>query len=473
MKKSIHSLKLDSIHFTVILILLYVSNYLILRVPFFEFLLLNNQGVESGRIELLDSSLRKHLADVMFLGTLALAILSITLRNRLLDKKFHFLKRFANPYVVVFAIVWIPSILGIKWPSITSSYFMNVFGIGHLYPNFGDLRGLFSGISNVAHVGEQIPCLKEECVPTTWVYGRVLLSLPSFHLSSVSVILISLFLTVLLISQMKGLIEKDKSWKLSLFIATPPFVLLIERQNIEILIVLLAVWAAKWYQKEKYLLSIFAIAIGSLIKFYPIVLLIFFIVKSVPLLTRILALCVFATVTIFIIPDISALEGRATPGLAATFGLRNVLPWIDFPLGLGQVHLESWLRLIFLALSMFLISALSFGLTIGNIGSNSRISLLVFSFCSTISIFSWAANSNYAYRAIFFIIPLLLLGQIVKNFYVTMSAITFYMLSTPLSTSFALQRNLALSILASMLIGIGSAIAFREHFGESKLEFSS
>lgn len=470
MKNPIHSLKPDSSYFTVILFLLYVVNYLSLRAPFLEFLLLNNQGVESGRIELLDSSLKKHLADVMFLGTVALAILLITLRNRFLGKRFDFLKKFANPYVIVFAIVLIPSILGIKWPTIISSYFMYVFGIGHLYPNFGDLRGLFSGISNVGHVGEQIPCLKGECVPTTWIYGRVLLSLPSFHVSDLSVILISLFLTVLLISQMNGLIDKDKSWKLSLVVTTPPFVLLIERQNIEILIVLLTVWAAKWYQTEKYFLSLFVIAIGSLIKFYPIVLLIFFVAKCVPLLTRILALCVFTTITIIIMPDISALEGRATPGLAATFGLRNVLPWLDFPYGLGQVHLDSWLRLIFLALSMFLISALSFRVTIRNIGSSSRISLLVFSFSSTIFIFSWVANSNYAYRAIFFIIPLLLLGQIIKNSYVTMSAITFYMLSIPLSTSFALQRNLALTILASMLIGIGFAIAYREHFGESKLE---
>jgi hypothetical protein len=431
---------------------------------------LNNQGVDNGRIALLHSSVREHLADFIFFGTLALAGLVLTVRTKFLERSFDFSKKIANPYVVVLAIVFVPSLIGIRWPGIISSYFMNIFGIGHLYPNFGDLRGLFSGISNVRQVGERIPCYEGECVPTTWIYGRILLSLPAFHASDLLIIAMSLLLTILVISQVNGLIEKENRWQLSLVIATPPFVLLIERQNIEILIALLTIWAAVCYQQEKYLLSIIAISIGTLIKFYPIILSVFFLAKYVPLLTRLQALCVFTIVTIFIIPDISVLQGRATPGLAATFGLRNVLPWLDYPFGSGRMELNSWISLIFLVLSIFFTSLISYRAANVHISTFSNKSILVFIFSSTVAIFAWLANSNYAYRAIFFIIPMLLLGQITNNTYVKAISWAFYMFSVFLSTSFALQRNLAFAFLASILIGINFSIASRELSGKNKFQ---
>jgi hypothetical protein len=65
---------------------------------------------------------------------------------------------------------------------------------------------------------------------------------------------------------------------------------------------------------------------------------------------------------------------------------------------------------------------------------------------------------------------MLLLGQITNNTYVKAISWAFYMFSVFLSTSFALQRNLAFAFLASILIGINFSIASRELSGKNKFQ---
>jgi hypothetical protein len=357
-----------------------------------------------------------------------------------------------------------PSYLAFVIPEKISRYFLGIFSIGHLEPNFGDLRGVISGISNVKRVGDQIPCLHGECVPTTWIYGRVLLLLPSFELTNLSISLVAMLASYSLIALLNGFLNKRETWIVGMFFLTPPLVLLIERQNIEVFIAILILLSVQYYYKQKFLLSLMLVVITSLIKFFPIILFIFFLTKNVPKRIRQLSVLASVGTFVYVIPDVHALQGKVTPGLSATFGLRNLWPWLMNREFIYVHPLVSITSIVLFTLTLILIFGYAFYSTKVTLSQASSIHIYLYTFGAALFLVSWLTNSNYSYRLIFLVIALISMCTMnVSQFLTKVSCTAFFVFASPLSTALALQRNLSMAILAAIQLGVLSSCFRNSH----------
>lgn len=452
--------------------LLFVLNYTLIRFPYSIYLAGHNQGVEAGRLQMINPLARALFADAIFFSTLILAFCIVHLIRKPI-KFFSNLNSWSlNPYLLVMILVIIPSYFSVAQPKFVSKYFLYVFSIGHLNPNFGDLRGVMSGISNVAKVGEQIPCFRGECVPTTWIYGRVLLLLPEFRATDAFVILISLSFTFLLIKLLLSVGAEQGRTKIVLLLISPPIVLLLERQNIEILLSIVLISSAYLYNRKRTKLSFTLISICSTVKFFPIILLPLFTLKIQRLRSRITYAALTLAVFLWILPDLIILRGKVTPGLSGTYGLRNLFPWFVSKENTKAMALYSLICLMVWILTFIFVMLFFFCRTIKHSSIITNFHLIIFCFSALIFVSTWFLNSNYGYRMIFLCISLLTLDKVTGDRQlITVAFIGYLFFASPLSTSLALQRNLSVSLVSGMLLGILFAIGKKLNLSQ-RLSFS-
>lgn len=441
------------------LALLFVLNYILIRFPYSTYLSEHNQGVEASRLEMISPSARNLFADAVFFSTLILAFCIMHLIRKPI--KFHLRLNLwiLNPYFLTIFLVIIPSIFSVSQPKFVSKYFLYVFSIGHLNPNFGDLRGVMSGISNVTNVGEQIPCFRGECVPTTWIYGRVLLHLPEFRATDTFIILISLICTFLLIKLLLSIGAENSTTRVVVLLISPPIVLLFERQNIEIFISILLISSAYLYSRKRTKMSFILISISATVKFFPIILLPLFTLNNQRLRLRLTYAALTLAVFLWILPDLTILYGRITPGLSGTYGLRNLFPWLTSKENTGVTAFYSLVCILVWILTFVFVMFFFFCRTMKNSSIIVNFHLIMFCFSALIFVSTWFLNSNYAYRMIFLAISLLTLDKVIGDSrLITLAFMGYLFFSSPLSTFLSLQRNLSASLFSGMLLGILFAI---------------
>jgi hypothetical protein len=454
------------------LVLLFVLNYTLIRFPYSLYLAGNNQGVEASRLQMINPLVRNLFADAIFFSSLILAFCIMYLIRKSIKFYSNMNSWILNPYLLVMILVIIPSFFSVAQPKFVSKYFLYVFSIGHLNPNFGDLRGVMSGISNVTKVGEQIPCFRGECVPTTWIYGRGLLLLPEFRATDAFIILISLIFTFLLIKLLLSVSAENGRTKIVLLLISPPIVLLFERQNIEILLSIVLISSAYLYSRKRTKLSFTLISICTTVKFFPIILLPLFTLKIQRLRLRITYAALTLAVFLWILPDLIFLSGKVTPGLSGTYGLRNLFPWLTSKENTGATALYSLVCLMVWILTFVFVMLFFFCRTIKHSSIIKDFHLIIFCFSALIFVSTWFLNSNYAYRMIFLAISLLTLDKVTGDSQLTTLAFIGYLFfASPLSTSLSLQRNLSVSLLSGMLLGILFAIGKKFNLTRS-LSFS-
>lgn len=158
-----------------------------------------------------------------------------------------------------------------------SSLYFRLFGLGHPLPNFLDLRGTLAAINKVSYVGQgyQIDCEIQPCIGWRWTYGSLILHLKSLYVfkESLTWIYASIFLILFY-----GLIQEfhKTSSKFYLFslIPTGTFMLMIERMNLDILLLPLIYFLAIISVSKYRLVFILPLVvfIAASIKYYPIIL---------------------------------------------------------------------------------------------------------------------------------------------------------------------------------------------------------
>lgn len=434
----------------------YFGLYLLTTVLVTPILIQSLPAITDGRFSNL-SHKNQHILIFFKLGLSASIVVFLCRYARniegLIRTKFRLLM---NPTVVILTFVLFPSFLSYFFPLKIDFYFKNLFSIGHIQPNFGDLRGVLIGATRLHNVGDQIPCRNSECVPTTWIYGRSLFLLPNFEVSEPLVVLISLWITFLFLSIIIAVFP-DRLWLIGAFFISPPIVLLFERQNIEIILVIVCFLSVYFYSKKKFVLAFLPILCGTLIKFYPLGLIIFFSFRNIPLVKRI-SIWIMGTLALLIItPDIYKIKNDISPGLLATYGFENLRRLLSFSKNASEsssILLNS--LFLFIAFILFVMSILLTYLQVPfNLIFKSPKHEILFVFFSFIFILSYFTNSNYAYRLIYLVIALtsLAYSSAPKNI-LLVSYLLYFLFLSSLSTIDVLNRNLAGLFLSGLLSSI-------------------
>lgn len=354
--------------------------------------------------------------------------------------------------------------------NIIDSYF-RIFGVGHLEPNFIDLRGTLAAINKVKEVGEgyQIDCQIKPCIGWRWTYGSSILQLKKIGIFTehnthfFALLLYVLFLIIIL----KISNDFKSSIVFLLLIPTGTFMLIIERMNIDVILILLIYYLALSTTNTKLLFAApILILIAASVKYYPLVLIIplFFIIKSK--LFHLYLILVFLFGIIYIIPKLKlAGISNFSYGYSATYGLKN---FIGIVTGAShpklQINLYIWLFAIFFAyITLFTFRNFKFP---ANLVSLNVLNLNLYIFGFTILFSSWILNSNYPYR----LICVLCMIPYLVNLYEDNKEIVLASLSSiiicfgTIAVTLTPVRNFTLSVYVAFNLGILTRIFFKYLF---------
>jgi hypothetical protein len=199
-----------------------------------------------------------------------------------------------------------------------------------------------------------------------------------------------------------------------LILLSPPYQLLIERMNIDLVIFLAILISSLLYSRGIYRSSLVVVTISALIKFYPLSLLALYLRPSSRRNFLINAFFVLS-LSIYVLFEFSNVTNRISPITGGNFGLPVLLSWISkipYPLlsGLG-IWIVGLLLVIYLIISSnyFRKSDEVLYLEFPNEKS-------IFSFFTFLLIPIYICTFNWDYRLIFFNVPFLMIFLLYEKF---------------------------------------------------------
>jgi hypothetical protein len=342
------------------------------------------------------------------------------------------------------------------------SFFSGIYrliGIGHIGSGFADLAGVLEGASKVDAPGEyfRIDC-PGTCVQYRWQYSRFLLQLPFENIlsNSTQIIAVAMWLMIVLVSLL-GFGNTFYTPLVLIGFLLPASLLAYERMNIENIIFLfipLIVFFSR--TKFKNVFIPFIIIFLTVIKFYPIVLaLLFMILEKFKFRQVLIYGCTLAVGIILSIPDLNVIgRGNLVAGYAGSYGLPNFLSLLSGNANPYFTGIEYyWWVVGFVFCLLFVALGSRIQIDTSLIHSNQARLFLI---SSTLGISAWATNSNYMYRLILILWSLPLLIRLVKNndYIASFALLCLFMGSSLIPISLSPVRNTLLAAFFCILIGI-------------------
>lgn len=256
-------------------------------------------------------------------------ILIFVSRNLMFENKTTRISWVLGAFWIIF--VFIPSSASFE---ISRDYFTKyfyTFGVGHLFPNFADLRGTIAAVNKVKNVGDsfQIDCLpiEEPCLGWRWTYGSTILKLPNFGIilekNALSFALI--FFLIFLGCLWKLAKTNLDVYLISFFALTGSSMLIVERMNIDLLALPLVILLSKLSKMSlaKSLMVFIFFLFFTLTKFYTLPLFISFILLRKGKLEKIFYALAMSLGLLIILGDIRIIGTNSYNfGYAATHGLK-------------------------------------------------------------------------------------------------------------------------------------------------------
>lgn len=373
-------------------------------------------------------------------------------------KKYH--KQILIICLTTFCFVPAASFIGYKY-SLIDAYF-RFFGVGHIKPNFVDLRGTLAAITKVSEVGEgyQIDCPNKPCIGWRWTYGSSILKLKNLGIFTESATYIFAFIIfiIFLYVVFRMSYNIQSSIVFLALIPTGTLMLIIERMNIDILLIFLIYYLALTINKSRIFLLIapIFIFIAATVKYYPLILMIPLIVLVQSKKFRVYYGLISLAGVLYIIPELK-LAGMENfnYGYSATYGLKNLIGLIngkDEPtIVVNFLTVVGFLFFLYITYYVFMNYKLS---TKNDPQSILNFSLYLFGFAVLLS--SWLVNSNYPYRLIC-VLPMIpfLVDSYNNNKEIVLtelSSIVIFFGSIPVTLSPV--RNLTLCSFVAMNFGI-------------------
>ena len=286
-------------------------------------------------------------------------------------------------------------------------------------PYFVDLKSVLNSANCSELIGWKIydPELAGDC---GYIYGSLLIRLINFlHVREEHTLILG-WIMMILLSVFFGFFAsnfKQESIGMRLLIVTisisPPIMLLVERGNIDILVVLLIVAFAFLLTKEHPFGAFGFLILASLIKFYPVVLFAWVISINLKRIYRIASFGIILITTYFIILDLGKIKFEFPRYWGASFG--NPV----FALYLQKINIT--IPEIYETLIGFSIFTLSF-ILIWTLMKKGKLRLpdaniievprnfidALFSTFSIIFLACYFAGTNFDYRLVYLIIPALI-----------------------------------------------------------------
>jgi hypothetical protein len=380
-------------------------------------------------------------------------------------------------------IVFIPAALSLEKSRNYLSKYFYLFGVGHLFPNFADLRGTIAAMNKVNEVGEsfQIECQKieEPCLGWRWTYGSAILRIPTFGIiREKNAPFIAFFLFVALIICFWYLAKtKLEIILFSVFAFSGTSLLIVERMNIDILVLPLIILISKL--KKLKLLGSFCIfqfwLLLTLTKYYTFPLFFAFMILRRNRIERLLYLTIslFALYSMYM--DLSKIGFDSFNfGYAATHGLKVLTGFASgksYP-GFSSSNVANYV----VALTLFIIALFFFKLykKVNFVISDDQF-IIMFSLSYLVFFSTWLLSANYPYRLVssFIFIPFFtrLFGTNILWSSVNLSLL--FAMFVGIHITLSPLRNIFIGIFASSLSAIAIHI-FRDNDLWSKLkkEFS-
>lgn len=290
-----------------------------------------------------------------------------------------------------------------KNSSIVNSYY-SFMQVGNTFPNFIDLKQTTGFLldKNVTNIGD------EGLIYPTFILNFRFLNpfLESeFALEIISFVTIILF--ALMIYKFSHKLSGLQNFSLALVVISPPFLLLIDRQNIDCLLMLLVYLGASIYEKSniKSVFTIGLISLAALIKIYPIVILVYIFISNKKSLIRFFSFISLMFVIFMIYPDLASIQSFQINDMAGSAGLPVLMSHLAGYSVAGFYLSQPLLLLIVLlvAIQMYYKDST----ILSWVPSDRKLIFVIFG--SLILIGTLLSSTNYLYRLsyVLFLIPLI------------------------------------------------------------------
>lgn len=276
--------------------------------------------------------------------------------------------------------------------------YYRILQVSNKFPNFIDLRQTLGFITN-----EKISKIGDEGLiyPTIILKLRVL---DNFFMFDYSVLLIAFISTVLLawiIFDISKNFSRLQLFILSIIIVSPPFLLLVDRQNIDLIILILLYFSAKILNKNLLcnVLGLFFIFIAAALKIYPFFILIYLFLIN---LNRRIKYIIGSLITLFLIfigPDLLQIYTFGVKDMAGTIGIPVLMSHFK-GLASSQLSLSLTFLIFILAQLFFTYWLFKPKEVLGRLTDSEK---TMFFYGLVVFMGTMVISTNYLYRLVFLI----------------------------------------------------------------------
>jgi hypothetical protein len=367
------------------------------------------------------------------------------------------------PLIFFLAFNALPTVIQSRKNFSVINLYYSILQVGNTFPNFIDLKQTVGFLihNNVKNIGDE-----------GLIYPRFILKLRIFNhfLQSSFAINTIAFETIVLFAWMIFDFSKKLSpiqiIGLTLLVVSPPFLLLIDRQNIDCLLILLIYVSASIYRKTdlKSIITIILIMLASLIKIYPIIILGYIFVTNKKIAIKLFSFMAMIITFSLIYPDLAPIQSFQVTDIAGSVGLPVLMAHLAGASSSGFFFSRTFI--LFLILMIFIQFNSSSLKRIDLIIDDRRAIFVIFG--SLILIETLMVSTNYLYRMsyILFLIPMI--GNFPKKSFHEISFL-FFLLSiylSPRSTGILMNLFLFpfLIFLISFIFNVIKSQAFNFEF---------
>jgi hypothetical protein len=277
--------------------------------------------------------------------------------------------------------------------------------ISYIRPVFADLRTVLIAIDceDVTSMGSLITC-DYRGGNNAFIYPSILLKLRTLGISEFFTFGIFITCLILFLLAIKFIYESQNIKKPAFFLSflTPPFFLVFDRLNLDIVIVTILIFSVYFFNKNLFTLPVALISLTALLKFYtlPLLFICFLLAKT----KRRLITCLISVIGVLILlgEDLFKAPGSVGADINGSYGLPVLLSHYS-GLSFASLNQNFWVYLHFLMIFglAYLILHVSFAKQLIVDLRRSRTITLFTLFFTLIHFSTWLTSSNYPYRFVF------------------------------------------------------------------------
>lgn len=364
------------------------------------------------------------------------------------------IKAFRVGLLALPSLVSVLSLLGIDK---IAPFLYQTLRVSYLRPIFADLRTVLIAIScdDVSTMGNLITC-DYRTSNNSYIYPSVLLSLRRLHFTESLTLPIALTYSILFIVLILKLLERlDNNLISYVMFASPTFLLLFDRLNLD-LIIIVHLLIAIYLLRKSYFYWALVLSISTVfLKFYTLPIVLLFIVLAKTRVQQVITAIALVFTAFVLRHDLTQVLNSVGNDINGSYGLKVFLSHLS---GAERASFPQdaviWIHFFFLFLTISLIIYVTSYRIIYQSMKNSQILWLISLFFPLLFLATWLTSSNYPYRLSLLCVTAIIFSQIslpgsLSNFFL---ATTFFVQFLSLATTGFLQNLLLIPLVVMCLL---------------------